>query len=108
MILFYCHFVCYIMLPSNFQFVLAPGITKTKHYENLPKQYTEIFSAVKTENLLRKKRIFLIYLLKTLIVEAVLMSTHNLCFGEKIRKVCYPLLYKSGVQGGIHYRDMFS
>ena len=32
---------------------------------------------------------FLIYLLKTLIVgtgEAVLTSTHNLCFGPKLRK----------------------
>ena len=40
-------------------------------------------------------------------------STHNLCFEAKIRKICLPLhtpvlLYKSGVQGGIHYLDMFS
>ena len=40
-------------------------------------------------------------------------STHNLCFGAKIRKIGIPLhtpvlLYKSGVQGGIHYTDMFS
>ena len=39
--------------------------------------------------------------------EAVLTSTHNLCFGAKIRKISLPLqtpvlLYKSGVQGGIH------
>ena len=44
---------------------------------------------------------------------AVLTSTHNLCFGAKIRKIGIPLhtpalLYKSGVQGGIHYTDMFS
>ena len=56
---------------------------------------------------------FLIILLKTLIAEAVLTSTHNLCFGAKIRKIGTPLqtpifLYKSGVQGGIHYMDMFS
>ena len=42
----------------------------------------------------------------------VLTSTHNLCFGAKIRKIGIPLhtvlLYKSGVQGGIHYTDMFS
>ena len=35
------------------------------------------------------------------------------CFGAKIRKIVIPLhtpvlLYKSGVQGGIHYTDMFS
>ena len=39
------------------------------------------------------------------------MSTHNLCFGAKIRKIGIPmytpvLLYKSGVQGGIHCTDM--
>ena len=36
--------------------------------------------------------------------EAVLTSTHNLCFGAKIRKIGIPLqtpvlLYKSGVRG---------
>ena len=41
------------------------------------------------------------------------MSTHNLCFGAKIRKIGIPLhtpvlLYKSGVLGGIHFTDMFS
>ena len=45
--------------------------------------------------------------------EAVLTSTHNLCFGAKIRKIGIPLhtpvlLYKSGFQGGIHCTDMFS
>ena len=45
--------------------------------------------------------------------EAVLTSTHNLCFGVKIRKIGIPLhtpvlLYKSGVQGGIHFTGMFS
>ena len=42
------------------------------------------------------------------------MSTHNLCVGAKIKKVLRynPALPKfllySGVQGGIHYTDMFS
>ena len=45
------------------------------------------------------------------------MSTHNLCFGAKIRKIGIPLhtpvlLYKSGVQGGYtlhgHVFMMFS
>ena len=47
-----------------------------------------VFSSVKIENFIRKKEIFLIYLLKTLIVgtrknrlaQAILTSTHNLCF----------------------------
>ena len=41
---------------------------------------------------------------------------HNLCFGAKIRKIrkigislqTPVLLYKSGVQGGIHFTDMLS
>ena len=45
--------------------------------------------------------------------EAVLTSTHNLCFGAKIRKIGIPLhtpvlLYKNGVQGGIYHTDTFS
>ena len=47
------------------------------------------------------------------ITKAVLTSTHNLCFGAKLRKIGIPLhtpvlLCKSGVQGGIHNTDMFS
>ena len=66
-------------------------------------QYIEIFSPVKLENFIRKK----------LIPEAVLTSTHNLCFGAKIRKIGIllhtpVLLYKSGVQGGTLHMDMFS
>ena len=43
----------------------------------------------------------------------VLTSTHNLCFGAKIRKIGLPLhtpvlLYKSRVLGGIYFTDMFS
>ena len=68
------------------------------HYENLPMQCTEIFFSCKNCKFSG---------------EAVLTSTHNLCFGAKIRKIGIPLqtpvlLYKSGVQGGIHYTDMFS
>ena len=80
-------------------------------------QYTEIFQKKKIENFIGKILIFIIFSLKTYIVgtlnEAVLTSTHNVCFGSKIRKIGLPLqtpffLYKSGVQGGIHYTDMFS
>ena len=74
-------------------------------------QFTEnFFQKQKFKISLEKNDIFLIILLKTLIVgtrqirlgEAVLTSTHNLCFGPKIRKIGTPLhtpdlLYKSGV-----------
>ena len=48
-----------------------------------------------------------------MVAEAVLTSTHNLCFGAKIRKLDIPLytpvlLYKSGAQGGIRCTDVFS
>ena len=39
--------------------------SRTKHYENLPMQYTEIFSPVKIENFVRKILIFFLFLLKT-------------------------------------------
>ena len=47
------------------------------------------------------------------LAEVVLTSTHNLCFGAKIRKIGISLhtpvlLYKSGDQWGIHHTDMFS
>ena len=72
----------------------------------VPKQNTSLqklahaiygdFYVVKIENFQRKKMMFLIFLLKTLIVgtlgEAVLTSTHTLCFGSIIRKYVY--LYK--------------
>ena len=75
------------------------------------------FSVVKNENFIRKNLIFFLYFLVHVrtnrLHKAVLMSTHNLCFGAKIRKIGIPLhtpvlLDKSGVQRGIHYTDMFS
>ena len=52
------------------------------------------FSEEKLENFIRKISIFLIFLLKTYAVG----STHNLCFGTKIRKIgilypCKPQFY---------------
>ena len=55
------------------------------------------FSALKIKNFIGK---ILIFLLKTLIVgtcykrvaKAVLTSTHNLCFGSKIKKIGIELL----------------
>ena len=72
--------------------------------------YSNFFRS-KIDNFQRK--IFDIFLIFAQNIEAVLTSTHNLCFEAKIRKIGIPLhtpvlLYKSGVQGGIHYTDMFS
>ena len=92
-----------------------------QQYENMPMQYTVIFKVVKNENFQWKIfNIFLIfaqnidcgYMLEPPRLEpphrggstgeAVLTSTHNLCFGAKIRKIDIPLkipvlLYKSAV-----------
>ena len=62
-------------------------------------EYTEIFSAVKIENFIRKKKMISFTLfLKKLTTEAVLTTTHNLCFRSKISKIGMRLhtLYKSG------------
>ena len=56
-------------------------------------QYAAIFKGCKNGNFQRKNSdIFSYFLLKTKIVgtEAVLTSTHNLCFRAKIRKNVYP------------------
>ena len=78
-------------------------------YENLPMKYTEIFSAVKIERKFHWKTfdIFLIF------AQNIDCEYPQSMFGAKIRKIGIPmhtpvLLYKSGVQGGILYTDMFS
>ena len=61
-------------------------------------QYTAKFHGCKNVHFQMNFFIFFLFLLKTLIVgtrwnrliEAVLTSTHNLCFGAKIRKKVYP------------------
>ena len=54
---------------------------KNLHYENMPMQYTEICKVVKNENF--RGIIFNIFLIFAQNIEAVLTSTHNLCFGAK-------------------------
>ena len=77
------------------------------------------FLALKTENFqLKNFDIFFPIFAQNIdcgytLEEAVLTSTHNLCFGAKIRKIGIPLhtpvlLYKSGAQKGIYFTDMFS
>ena len=82
-----------------------------QHYENTPMQYTDL----KIEYFQLKN--FVIFLIFAQNIDCgyslPTTSTHNLCFGAKIRKIGIPLhtpvlLYKSGVRGGIHYMDMFS
>ena len=74
-------------------------------------QYIEIFLAVKIENFqLKNFDIFLIFAQN--IAEAVLTSTHNLCFGAKIRKMgipCIPQFYyiKVGFKGVYITRTCF-
>ena len=63
-------------------------------------QYEEIFSVVKIEKFSRKKKNLIILIIfaqnnhrthLNCLAEAVLMSTHNLCFRAKIRKIGIPL-----------------
>ena len=63
-------------------------------------QFTEIFLALKIQNFSAENFEFFLFLLGV----AALTSTHNLCFGAKIRKIHVGiplqtpvLLYKSGV-----------
>ena len=68
----------------------------TKHYENTPIQYTVIFNGCKNDYFQMKNYdIFLIFVQNIdrgyrLEPEAVLTSTHYLCFRAKIRKNVYP------------------
>ena len=93
------------------------ALTKQKHYENLPMQYTEIFKVVKIEKFQWKFfDIFLIFAQNIdcgYTLEPPRRGGYNeypqSMFGAKIRKTGIPLLlYKSGVQGGIYCTDMFS
>ena len=60
------------------------------NYENMPMQYTAIFHGCKIDNFQMKILIFFLIFAQNIDCEAVLTSTHNLCFGAKIRKICIP------------------
>ena len=93
-----------------------------RHYENMPMQYTEIFSPVKIENF--HGNIFDIFLIFAQNIDCGYTlepprrggSNEYLqsMFWSKIKKNRYiplhtpVLLYKSGVHGVIHFTDMFS
>ena len=90
----------------------TPKVSLRKHAHMI---YSNFFRS-KIDNFHRKNfDIFLIFAQNIdcgyTLGEAVLTSTHNLCFGAKIRKIGIPLhtpvlLYKSGVQRGIHIHVM--
>ena len=68
---------------------LARPLLCAYHYENTPMQYTAIFHGCKNDNYRMKKiNIFLIFPqnIDCGYTEAVLTSTHNICFRAKIRK----------------------
>ena len=73
----------------------------TVHYENMPTQYTAIFHGCKKVNFQMKKMMYIFFnfcskhrLWIHVRIEAVLTSTHKLCFREKIRKEMYtPVFY---------------
>ena len=83
---------------------LSVPLLFTLHYANTPLQYTAIFYGCKNVHFqMNFFNIFLIFAQNidcgyTLeppqsggSIEAVLTSTHNLCFGAKIRKKVYPI-----------------
>ena len=84
------------------------------HYANMPVLYTEFSYVVKIKNF--DQKIFDIFLIFAQNIDCgytLEPPRLTLCFGAKIRKIGIPLhtpvlLYKSGVQGGIHCTDMFS
>ena len=75
------------------------------HYKSMPIQYTAIFHCCKNANFRMKMfDIFLISCSKHRLFEAVLTSTHNVCFRAKLRKITHthkPLYYniKVGERG---------
>ena len=87
-----------VTVNSNLVFLLL-GHASTRRSKNITKTF------------LCNIQMYYMYTLET--------STHNLCFGAKIRKIdiprlqtlvfcCFFFLHKSGVCGGIHFTDMFS
>ena len=95
------YFVCFLSQTRTW-FSFAPC-------ENMPMQYTGIFKGVKNEKFQYRLffffsfiAIFLSFAKNRLWAEAILTSTHNLCFATKIRKTGIPMqipvfLYRSGV-----------
>ena len=65
------------------------------HYENMPIQYSAVFHGCKYDNFQMKNCYIFIIITQNIdcgytFNEAVLTSTHNLCFRAKVRKSVYP------------------
>ena len=80
----------FLFLLNDFHIILCNVFyLKYVHYANTPMQYTAIFHGCK--NVHFQMKIFNIFLIFAqnidcgYFIEAVLTSTHNLCFGAKIR-----------------------
>ena len=87
------------------------------HYENMPMQYIEFSEALKIENFQWKSFDIFLNFTQNKDCGYTLEPPHRGGSNEYpqsiIRKIGIPLhtpvlLYKSGVQGGIHYTDVFS
>ena len=61
------------------------------HYDNTPMQYTAIFHGCKNNDFQRKNCEFFLIFAQNINLEAVLTSTHDLCFRAKIRKMYTPV-----------------
>ena len=103
-------------MPTNISSIISTSIYSSLNryrYENSRMQYKDIFSAEKRENVSGKffdifnmfaQNIDCGYMLEPP-HEAVLTSTHNLCFGPKIRKIGIPqhtpslTIQKCGLRG---------
>ena len=74
---------------------------KRNHYENTPMLYTAIFHFCKNINFRMKNRVIFHIFAQNIDCgytleapqEAVLTSTHNLCFGAKNKKLMYTPVY---------------
>ena len=69
------------------KFLLSPLSSSHHHYANMSVQYTAIFHCCKNDNFLMI--FFYIFLIFAPNIDCG-TSTHNLCFGAKIRKKVYP------------------
>ena len=75
--------------------------------------YTAIFHGCKKDNFHMKNCDVFVIFAQNIDCEAVLTSTHNLCFRAKIRKNVYPCKHqfyyiKVGCKGVIHYTDLLA
>ena len=75
----------YVNTPMQYTaIIMAVKIEIPKHYANTPMQYTAIFHGSKNVHFQMKSLIFFLIFAQN--IEAVLTSTHNLCFGATIGK----------------------